>query len=248
MRRRGYSLSIMDSEGEPRLDAEHVRYLRQRAVDGLLLILSDETHRPTLAELRLLDSPFVVIDREVPAELGGSGILYDVAQGIAATARYLYSLGHRRFGLLAGSVGLRPGREAARGLQEFCAAHPGSCCVVEHGAFTRQFGEAAASRLLTSAQRPTALIAGGYQILLGLLVALRAFDLRVPDDVSVVAFDDLECFEFFDPPVAALARQPVAFGERAAELLLARIEGQSPDSVVVTPVFKPRRSCGPARD
>jgi LacI family transcriptional regulator len=198
-----------------------------------------------LEELRLLVSPFVLIDRELPADLGGSAILYDVAGGIESTARHLRSLGHRRIGLLAGPDGLRPGREAARGMREFCAGHPEVTCVIEHGAFSSQFGENAASRILTSAERPTAVIAGGYQILLGVLGAMRAFGLRAPDDVSLVAFDDVESLEFFDPPIAALSREPVAIGEQAAELLLARIHGRHPDPVIVSTVFRPRRSCGP---
>lgn len=246
LRTAGYALSVTNSEGEPDLDAEYVRFFRQRAVDGLLLSLSAEEHEQTLEELSTLTVPFVAVDRDLPPELGGGTVLCDHAQGIESAARYLVSLGHRKIGLLAGPVELRPGRETARALSEFCSVNPDVSCIIEHGPFSPQFGEATSSRLLMSADRPTALIAGGYQLLLGVMASIRAFGLRVPEDVSVIAFDDLDSLDFFDPPIAALSREPLEVGRQAARLLLARLAGETPPAAIVAPVFRPRASCGPS--
>ena len=245
LRGAGYVLSITSSEGDPDRDAEYVRFFRQRAIDGLILSLSAEAHGPTLAELRTLTVPFVSVDRDLPPELSGSAVLCDHASGVEAAARYLGSLGHRRIALLAGPSELRPGREVARGLAEFCASAPGIECIVEHGPPTIDFGELASSRLVTSANRPTAIIAGGYYLLLGVMSALRAFGLKAPRDISLVTFDDLDSLAFFDPPIAALAREPLEQGRRAAELLIARLAGEIPADAVITPIFRPRASCGP---
>src|SRR5579863_4038191 len=70
LRTAGYALSLTNSEGKPGLDAEYIRYFRQRAVDGLLLSLSDEGYGPTMDELKALGRPFVAVDRELPPELG----------------------------------------------------------------------------------------------------------------------------------------------------------------------------------
>jgi LacI family transcriptional regulator len=245
LRTAGYALSLTNSEGQPSLDAEYVRYFRQRAVDGLLLSLSDEQYEPTLEELQALAVPFVAVDRELPEELGGSAVYCDHARGLESAARYLVSLGHRRIGLLAGPRELRPGREVARALNEFCTSHPEVTGVIEHGPFSVEFGERATSRMLTSADRPTAIIAGGYYILLGIAAACRAFSVRMPDDISVVAFDDLDSLAFFDPPISVVSREPLELGRRAGELLLERFEGRTPAPVVVSPVFRPRSSCGP---
>lgn len=245
LRAAGYALSITNSEGDPDRDAEYVRYFRQRAVDGLLLSLSGETHASTLAELSTLTVPFVSVDRDLPSELGGSAVYCDHAKGVESAARYLVSLGHRRIALLAGPASLRPGRESARGLNEFCASVPGVECVIEHGPPSIEFGELAASRILTSAERPTAIIAGGYYILLGVAGAVRAFGLNIPRDISVITFDDLDSLAFFDPPIAALSREPLAMGRRAAELLLARLDGETPAPTIIAPVFRPRASCAP---
>lgn len=247
LRTAGYALSLTNSEGEPDLDAEYIGYFRRRAVDGLILSLSDETHAPTIEELTNLRVPFVALDRELPAELGGSAVLSDHATGVQGAARHLATLGHRRIGLLAGPSNIRPGRELARGLTEFCDQRPEISCAIEYGPFSIESGEDAASRMLTSPDPPTALVAGGYQILLGILSAVRAFDMRIPDDVSVITFDDQDSLPFFSPPIAALSREPLELGNRAAELLLARLEGRTAGSAVTLPsVLRPRASCGPA--
>ncbi len=243
----GYGLSLRNSQGNPGLDADYIRYFRQAAVDGLLLSLSDESYRPTIDELTAIDFPFVAIDRALPPELSGSAVLSDHAKGTEAAARHLASLGHRRIGLIAGPGNLRPAREAARGLLEFCDSHPEISCVIEYGAFSAEFGEEATSRLLSSADRPTALISGGYQILLGVVATVRAYGLKMPNDLSLITFDDSDALPFFNPPIAALSREPFRVGQRAAELLIARLSGDgSPTTVSMTPVFRPRASCGPA--
>jgi LacI family transcriptional regulator len=245
LRRAGYALSLTNSEGKPDLDAEYIRYFRQRVVDGLLLSLSDEAYVPTLEELESLNVPFVAVDRELPGDLGGAAVLCDDAKGIDFAARHLVSLGHRKIGLLAGPTNVRPGRDAARGLTEFCSSHAGVTCVIEHGPFGLEFGEAATSRMLGSANRPTAIIAGGHQILLGALASIRAFGFNVPDDVSVISFDDLGSLPFFEPPIASISREPLELGRCAAILLLALLDGHTPEPAVVSPVFRPRASCGP---
>lgn len=245
LRASGYALSVTNSEGKPDLDAEYIRYFRQRAVDGLLLSLSDEDYGPTLEELRALAVPFVLVDRELPGNLESVAVLSDHAQGIESAARYLVSLGHRRIALLAGPRDLRPGREAARALSDFCKSFPDVSCVIEHGSFSTRFGEVATSRMVTSADRPTAIIAGGHLIMLGMLASLRAFGLKIPYDMSALTFDDSGDLAFFDPPMTALSREPLELGRTAAELLLACLDGRASSNIVVPPVFRPRASCGP---
>lgn len=119
--------------------------------------------------------------------------------------------------------------------------------MIDHGAFSREFGEASASRLLMAGDRPTALIAGGYQILLGVIASVRAFRLSIPDDVSMIAFDNPDALQFVAPPISAVSLLPLELGRGAAELLLARLKGETPPDMIVTPVFRPRASCGPRR-
>ncbi len=79
----------------------------------------------------------------------------------------------------------------------------------------------------------------------GVLTSLKAFGLKIPYDISVITFDDSENLAFFDPPMTSLSREPLEVGRCAAELLLAQIDGRAPSNMVISPVLRPRASCGP---
>ncbi|WP_285697158.1 LacI family DNA-binding transcriptional regulator [Actinomadura sp. NBRC 104412] len=243
LRSAGYSILLMNSMNDPALDAAHVRMLRQRRVDGLLLLLADEGNAETLDALRGSDSPYVLVDRD-PAPLpDASAVLSDHRRGIADAAEYLISLGHRRIALVNGNPAVRPARERAAALRRACRAHPDVTAVVRSGAFSAEHGEAATEALLSAAEPPSAIIAGGNQILTGVLRALRRANLRIPDQISLITCDDVPLAELSEPPIATISRDPEDIGRQAARLLLDHREGRSARVTTLPAVFRPARSC-----
>ena len=87
LRANGYSLMFMGSEGQPALDVAHIRFLLSRRVDGLILSLASETDPATLEQLAKLEVPIVLLDRDLPAELGASAVQSDHATGMRAGSR-----------------------------------------------------------------------------------------------------------------------------------------------------------------
>jgi LacI family transcriptional regulator len=241
LRASGYSMLLTNSEGSPELDAQHIRLFRQRRVDGLLLSLADEAFEPTLDELRRLTVPLVLIDRDVAGAEPASAVLCDHAAGMRAAVERLVLLGHARIGLVGGPDNLRPGRECARAVVDACAER-GARAIVEAGPFSPEHGYAATSHMLDAAEAPTALIAGSNQIFPGVLRALRERDLAIPEDVSLVTFDDVLLLDFLEPGIAVVSREPLRIGQEAARLLLRLLAGGGPEQVVVPTVFDPRAS------
>jgi LacI family transcriptional regulator len=244
LRNRGYSMLLTNSEGLPSLDAAHIRLFRQRRVDGLLLSLADEAYEETIEELRRVQVPVVLIDRELADPSGLSAVLSDHASGIRAAADHLIGLGHRRIGLAAGPLNLRPGRELKTALEEACR-RAGVEALVDDGPFTEEHGAAAAGHLLDADPPPTALIAGSNQILPGVLRVLRARGISIPDELSLVTFDHIRMLEFVEPPIAVVSREPLLLGREAAALLLRRLAGEEPDTILIPTDFQPRASCAP---
>jgi LacI family transcriptional regulator len=244
LRAGGYSMLVLNSEGDPALDADHIRLLERRRVDGLLISLADERHPETLAALRNLSVPSVLIDREVAEDIGASAVLADHEAGMRAVAAHLAELGHRRIGLAAGPLQVRPGREGVRGFRA-CCGELGVEPLVEVGSFAGEHGYEAAGRMLDADAPPTALIAGSNQIFPGVLRALRERRLRIPQDVSLVTFDDLPLLGLLEPPIDVVQRGPQAFGETAAELLRRRMAGEPTEQVHVPTVYEQRGSTAP---
>ena len=244
LRASGYSMLVLNSEGDPALDVEHIKLLERRRVDGLLISLADEQDPGTLAALRALSIPFVLIDRDVAGVPGASAVLSDHAAGVREVVAHLAGLGHRTLGLVAGPLQVRPGREAVRAFRA-CCEELGVTAIVEPGAFTAEHGHDAALRMLDAAEPPTALIAGSNQIFPGVLRALRERKLRIPDDISLVTFHELPLLGLLEPPVDVVRRDPRSSGEDAANLLLARLRGEEPSTLVVPTSLEVRGSSGP---
>lgn len=243
----GYSTLMSNSGNVADRDAEHLRLFRQRRVDGLLLSIADESHDPTLSELRRLPKPAVFMDRDVEGVPNASNVVFDHRSGVAAAGEHLLNLGHRHIGLIAGSSAVRPTRERISALTATCTAVGARLSTIA-GSSTREHGLSAAAALLDRPDRPTAIFCGSNQILPGLLIVARARGLRIPEDLSIVTTDRLDLAEFYSPPIAAIVRDSTLMGEAAARQLLDRISGAVVDTLVLPTIFDPGASCAaPAR-
>lgn len=239
----GYALLIANSLGIPDGDRTHLKLLRQR-VDGFLLSLSDETDKGTIAMLKRLDKPFVLLDRDI-AHLKNHSVLWDHGAGVKAAATYLADLGHRRIAMIDGSPHIYPTRARSQSLLTAFKDRPEIHVANYHASFSPEHGERTTDFLLSGEPRPTAIIAGSNQILIGVLRSLRRHKLRIPQDISLVTIDHAPMLEFIDPPLATIDRDCREFGRAAAELLLDRLEGKSPHQDLLPITFDPKSSCAP---
>lgn len=243
LRDSGYSTLLTNSHNDPALDVEHLRLLQQRRVDGLLLSLTDETDPDVNAAFGRLGVPSVLLDRQL-AGLETAGVLTDHAAGITAAVEHLAELGHKRIGLVNGNKNVRPSRERSLAIRRYARVHD-LTCAVRSAAFTPEHGAQATIDLLTGKDAPTALIAGGNQILVGVLRALAELGRSVPDDVSLVACDEVPLAEFLSPSIATISRDPKEIGRVGAELLLEQLAGGPIRHQTLPTGFRATNSCAP---
>lgn len=244
LQERNYSLLITNAIRDPGKEADLLRMLSRRRVDGMLVSISDENHpgiRETVGGLQL---PVVLVDRELPGV--PSAVLSDHARGTGDAVAHLISLGHRRIALINGSAAVRPSRERQQALRRACRG-PGVSAIVRHGAFSPDHGYKSTLDLLRGKEPPTAIIAGSNQILVGVLHAVRELGVRVPREVSLVTCDDLPLADFLTPALATISRDTAAIGRAAAGLLLDLIDDQPPRIEVLPTGFRPEGSCAPPR-
>lgn len=244
LRSAGYSMLLTNSGNDPDLDAEHISLLRRRRVDGLLLSLADDEAAATTAALEKAEVPCVLIDRDLPGLDSAGAVRSDHAAGIEAAAKHLIGLGHKRIGLVNGNPRVRPTKERERVLRRVVRPYPGVVAMVRSGAYSAAHGEAATASLLSAKEPVTAIIAGGNQILGGVLRAMHAAGVSAPADVSLVTCDDVPLAEFLDPPIATIARDPEEMGTAAAEMLLDQLGGRPARSAILPVRFRPTASCG----
>jgi LacI family transcriptional regulator len=243
----GYSMLLTSSLGDADLEAAHIRLLAQRRVDGVVLSVVDETHAPTLERLRELDIPITVLDRDLPPDIEVSAVLVDHRQGMTAAVEHLIALGHRRVALIVGQP-VRPARERRRAFVDaFEASGLPSPYTILDGTFSEEHGRSAMRSLLDLAEPPTAVIAGGNQLMLGALRVVAERGIELGRDISFVGCDDVAIADLHRPPIAVVRRDNVEIGRRAASLLLGQLRDSAAPTVVTLPTeFVARDSCGPA--
>lgn len=246
LRAAGYTVLLANAE-DSLVERSHVRLFRQRRVDGLLLSLTDESSDETADDIEKAGVPTVLVDRDPSKFPGSSAVLSDHAKGMEMAMATLVEMGHRRIALVNGDVRVRPARERAGAIRRTAKRTPGVSVLVRSGSFSAQHGESATEALLTAANPPTAIIAGGNQVLVGVLRALRSQQARVPRDLSLITCDTVALSEFVEPPLATISRDPRLMGESAAELLLEGLAGLPPRTVLLPTGFTVAGSCAPPR-
>ncbi|HVV59951.1 MAG TPA: LacI family DNA-binding transcriptional regulator [Gaiellaceae bacterium] len=246
LRDAGYSMLLTNSEGRPELDAAHIGLLAQRRVDGIILSVSDEQNEATLRALERLDIPVVVLDRNVRGRRS-LHVYTDHRPGMTHAVNHLLDLGHRKIAMINGQP-LRPVNERRAAL-EACYAERNLEPEYQllEGNLSVEYGSRATSQLLSQPDPPTAIIAGGNQLMLGALRVLHARGLRLGDEVSFVGCDDIPISELYDPPISVVRRDNGAIGRCAAELMLEALRAEDYVADMVLPTeFVARPSCGPA--
>jgi LacI family transcriptional regulator len=242
----GYSLLLTNSEGHSRLDAANIGLLAQRRVDGVILSVSNERDEAMLTALGRLDIPVVVLDRNV--DVGRSLHVYtDHQPGMRNAVNHLLDLGHRRIAMITGQP-MRPVDERRAALEACWAARgleDGTYQLLE-GTLSVDYGQRATSQLLSQAEPPTAIIAGGNQLMLGALRVLHGRGIKLGEEISFVGCDDIPVSEFYDPPIAVVRRDNAAIGRTAADLMLEALQDPEYRADIVLPTeFVARPSCGP---
>lgn len=227
-RRRGYFLVI----GSVDPGADESRYLRlmlERRVEGFILVRPGVPFLGDHLELvKQASVPFVLVGTSVVP--GVDVVESDNHQGGYQATRHLLELGHRQIATILGPTGWPPAIERFAGCQDALRDFGLDCDdLLEERAedWGIEAGEAAASRLLARGSNFTALFAHSDLIALGAIARLRAAGLHVPDQVSVVGFDDLPVASVVDPPLTTVHQATEEKGAFAAGLLVAHVTGAS---------------------
>ncbi|BCY07627.1 LacI family DNA-binding transcriptional regulator [Actinoplanes sp. L3-i22] len=213
--------------------------LRARATDGVVFVTSDVAE-PVHSELHRLRVPVVIIDPAGGAATDVPTIGATNWSGGRTATDHLIGLGHRRIGFIAGPKDLLCSRARLDGFRAAieAAGVPVDPRLMEQGDFRNESGFLAGGRLLDQPDRPTAIFASSDQMALGVYEAARRRGLRVPDDLSVIGFDDLPDACWSSPPLTTI-RQPLAeMGALAARTILRLSRGETIETPRVELVTK----------
>jgi DNA-binding LacI/PurR family transcriptional regulator len=196
---------------------------------GVIAVFSDLTDE-IREQLRAHDIPFVVVDPTgEPLHDTPSVGATNWNGGLTAT-RHLIALGHRRIAVIGGPEAILCSRARVDGYRAAMdeAGVPVDRALVSHGAFHVDEGIARGRALLRAPDPPTAIVTGNDLQALGVYQAARDLRLHIPEDISVVGFDDLPVARWVSPPLTTIRQPLVEMAVTAAEMALSLARGETP--------------------
>jgi LacI family transcriptional regulator len=245
----GYTVIFCNTDESEAEEEKYLNILVQKQVDGVLLVPACSNPK-SLNFLQSNEIPFVLLDRSVPGTRADL-IRCDSEQGAYNLTRHLIELGHQRIVTITGPREVSTSQDRAAGYQRAMnEAGLADRVQVYYGFFTQDSGYKLTGQALALQPCPTAILGANNFISIGILKALKDGNLRIPEDMSVVAFDDLPASLIVDPFLTVAAQPAYQMGSQATELLLKRIAGKLPETsqkIILPTEMIVRRSSGRPR-
>ena len=216
----GYALLLCNTDDDVERQKVYLDVLAQKRVDGLVVAsTSDDAQMSQL--LAQTSIPMVLIDRAI-AGLERPCVQTDHVQGGMLATNHLLALGHQRIACIGGPEQLHSSEQRVQGWQQ-AMRQVGMCPdLLVYGDFSVNGGYLAMRTLLAAAPaaRPTAVLACNDLMAMGALRAVHEYGLRVPQDVAVVGYDDIELASYTQPPLSTVAQPVQAMAQQALAWLL----------------------------
>ncbi len=231
LRKRDYGTIVCGCRGDEKLEAEALRFLLGKRVDGIIAI-------PTSSSSAYLEP---ALDREIPVVLIDRSfgdreldcVLVDNEKASYQAVRLLMDYGHTRIGMIGGRSSTYT---AKKRLDGYYQAHRDALLAVHQDYIEQgpmlgtEFGYQAMKRLLALEEPPTAVFLSNYEITLGGIIALNEKGVRFPDDISIIGFDNIMISQVVKPKLWMVSQPMHEIARKAAELMLARLSGEKTEA------------------
>ncbi len=224
--REGFQLMFCSSDENPSKESRLLQLLREKRVDAIVLATSGG-NEATVKGLTNAGVPIVLVDRKLEAKIGIrlDLVAEDNAEGAFRLTSKLLEEGHTRLGVVNGPIRVSTGKEryegVLRAMKEYgLAPDPLSY----NGDFTVEGGSRAVRTFLEADIKPTAIVSLNNRMSLGVLLEIVRIGLRIPEDIAVASFGEVEAGQLLKKPgLYYINQHPYEMGTRAGEILLKRI-------------------------
>ncbi len=216
---------LHNTDKKPGGITRYIYLLREKSADGIIFSGGIIDGRETISILRELKERVVVIGRH---EVDFPAVMVDNIGGASQAVQHLFDLGHRIIGFIGGPDGSTTALDRLEGYKNALVRNgmkfaPG---LVKKGTWNPESGYLLGTELLHGKTRPTAIVAANDQMAFGVIKAARVLELRVPEDLAVVGFDDIPLGSYFDPPLTTVKIPMHDLGGASMTTLLNLISGE----------------------
>lgn len=244
----GYSLIVCDTDENLDLEIEHIDLLTSKRMDGLIVMPVGQEYAH-IERLIRENIPLVLLDRCF-SDLHANSVVIDNHKGACEAVEHLISYGHRRIAIIQGLPHTYTNTGRVQGYKEALTKHgiPVDEGLIVGSDFRKENGYIETKFLLHLENPPTAVFATSDLITLGALQAIAEEGLKIPTDISLVAFDDIDFAMSLLCPITAVAQPKETMGELAVKLLIEHIKNRKkwkPKRIMLKSKLIVRESVGP---
>ena len=223
----GYSVIFCNTDNHIQGEKEAIELMKSKQVDGMIVSLAiNQENKQELAELAAENFPVVQIDRKIP-DAGFPAVVIDNQAAAYKATQHLIDLGHTKIAHISGNLEVKPAQDRLTGFKEALEnVGLGSTAEwIREGDYSSESGYREMKELLQLDERPTAVFIANDLMALGAYEAVFEAGLKIPEDISIVGYDDIEVASVIRPALTTISQPEYQLGVEAAELLIDSLEG-----------------------
>ena len=230
-----FNLIVCNSDDDPKKELDYLKVLKSSRVEGIILTSTGKNFEYVK---RLIESgtKIVLLDRLIDS-INCYAVLLDNEKGAYTAVKYLINRGFRRIGIICGPLDITTGRERLDGylkaLEE--AGIKKEDNLIKIGTFKKESGIRLTKELLEGLPKPEAIFVSNLDLTLGALETLNVMRVRIPEDISIIGFDNSEWYRIMTPPITVVNHPIYGYGATAAKLLMRRINNEEEN---IEPIMK----------
>jgi DNA-binding LacI/PurR family transcriptional regulator len=230
-----FNLIVCNSDDDPKKELDYLKVLKSSRVEGIILTSTGKNFEYVK---RLIESgtKIVLLDRLIDS-INCDAVLLDNEKGAYTAVKYLINRGFRRIGIICGPLDITTGRERLDGylkaLEE--AGIKKEDNLINIGTFKKESGIRLTKELLEGLPKPEAIFVSNLDLTLGALETLNVMRVRIPEDISIIGFDNSEWYRIMTPPITVVNHPIYGYGATAAKLLMRRINNEEEN---IEPIMK----------
>ncbi len=221
LHKQGYGIILCDYRNNVQFEKEKIDFLISKRVDGLIIVPHGEEE--LLSTVKKHKIPIVSIDRPYK---GIDSVVTDSKNSAFEATEVFIKNRHKKIAVICGPKEVYTVDMRLKGYQEALKKHhiDENKCYNQCGNYTILGGYKAMNKLFEQAEKPTAVFVTNYEMTLGAVMAINERNVKVPDELSIIGFDDMDMMKVIRPPITVVSQPLKKLGEKAAEIILNKMK------------------------